>query len=142
MEMELFLNLFWLTLGVPAAWVLVRGQCRGWERHRRMGSAVVLGCVLLLLFPVISATDDLHAMRPEMEESCPSKLIAKQAAGEKSPHSKLSGDGTLPAQLVQVSFTLEYSVCGLVSSPAMGLPEDAQPRTNSCRAPPSSFLIA
>ncbi|MGD0790332.1 MAG: hypothetical protein ABR920_01060 [Terriglobales bacterium] len=28
-----------------------------------------LGCALVLLFPVISATDDLHAMRPEMEES-------------------------------------------------------------------------
>jgi hypothetical protein len=29
----------------------------------------VLGCALVLLFPVISASDDLHAMRPEMEES-------------------------------------------------------------------------
>jgi hypothetical protein len=93
---------------------------------------------LLLLFPVISATDDLHAMQPEMEESGPSKRMAKQVAGEKSPHSKLSGDGTLPAQLVQVSFSLEYAVCGLVTLPAMGVPEPAQLLANSCRAPPYS----
>ena len=29
----------------------------------------VLGCAVVVLFPVISASDDLHAMRPEMEES-------------------------------------------------------------------------
>ncbi len=140
--MELFLNLFWLMLAVPAVWMLIEGRSRGWEREHRFGSAVVLSCVLLLLFPVISATDDLHAMRPEMEESNPSKRMAQQAAGEKSPHSKLSGDGTLPAQLVQVSFSLEYAVCGVVILPAATVPEQAQLRTNSCRAPPSSHQIA
>jgi hypothetical protein len=66
--MELFLNLCWLSLLVPG--VLL------W-RQRRVSTAAcgslaficVLGCALILLFPVISATDDLHAMRPEMEES-------------------------------------------------------------------------
>src|SRR5271165_7011758 len=100
--MELFLNLIWLMLAVPSVWVLMRGRGRGWKHEHHCGSVVVLDCVLLLLFPVISATDDLHAMRPEMEQSNPSKRMAKQIAGEKSPHSKLSGDGTLPAQLVQV----------------------------------------
>ena len=43
-----------------------------------------LGCALVLLFPVISATDDLHAMRAEMEESSPGKRGVCQAAGEKA----------------------------------------------------------
>jgi ABC-type Fe3+-siderophore transport system permease subunit len=44
----------------------------------------VLGCALVLLFPVISASDDLHAMRAEMEESSPSKRSVSQTAGEKA----------------------------------------------------------
>jgi len=43
-----------------------------------------LGCALVLLFPVISATDDMHAMRAEMEESSPGKRGICQAAGEKA----------------------------------------------------------
>jgi hypothetical protein len=34
---------------------------------------MALACALVVLFPVISATDDLHAMRAEMEESPISK---------------------------------------------------------------------
>ena len=43
-----------------------------------------LGCALVLLFPVISATDDMHAMRAEMEEFSPGKRGVCQAAGEKA----------------------------------------------------------
>ena len=71
--MELFLNLCWLSLLLPA-WLL-------WRRRTALASPVrgpaasqfvflcALGCAFVLLFPVISASDDLHAMRPEMEES-------------------------------------------------------------------------
>lgn len=34
---------------------------------------MALACALVVLFPVISATDDLHAVRAEMEESPISK---------------------------------------------------------------------
>ena len=44
---------------------------------------LALGCALVLLFPVISATDDLHAMRAEMEESATSKRAVPQAGSEK-----------------------------------------------------------
>jgi hypothetical protein len=73
--MELVLNLCWLSLLLPA-YLLWR------QRTSSNGSisparkpvaslvfACVIGCALVLLFPVISASDDLHAMRPEMEES-------------------------------------------------------------------------
>src|SRR5713226_515456 len=79
--MELLLNLAWVLLGLPAYWL--------WRRHagaraaRRFDSLQVLlalGCALVLLFPVISASDDLHAMRAEME--IPPSTSARRARRE------------------------------------------------------------
>jgi hypothetical protein len=74
--MELFLNLCWLSLLLPAYLLWRRralvASVRTTGRHAQITPLVfmcVLGCALVLLFPVISASDDLHAMRPEMEES-------------------------------------------------------------------------
>src|SRR6202140_243535 len=74
--MELVLNLFWLSLLLPA-YLLWRQRATSNSSSRRAKKAVppplffacVIGCALVLLFPVISASDDLHAMRPGMEES-------------------------------------------------------------------------
>jgi hypothetical protein len=83
--MELFLNLCWLSLLLPG-YLLWRQRSFSTSSIGRTGNSIagssiespasspliflcVLGCALILLFPVISASDDLHAMRPEMEES-------------------------------------------------------------------------
>ena len=81
--MELLLNLVWVLMALPAYWLWRRDA--GVRQGRKFSSRQVflaLGCVLVLLFPVISATDDLHAMRAEMEESA-SKRTVRQAGGEK-----------------------------------------------------------
>jgi hypothetical protein len=68
--MELFLNLCWLSLMLPA--YLLWRQRTSFAGLRSTPAPVfvcILGSALVLLFPVISASDDLHAMRPEMEES-------------------------------------------------------------------------
>jgi hypothetical protein len=54
-----------------------------WFRQRRRAKpllqlSIALACLLFLLFPVISVTDDLHAMRQEMEEPGPTKRALKQ----------------------------------------------------------------
>ncbi|MGA7292132.1 MAG: hypothetical protein WBW53_10855 [Terriglobales bacterium] len=78
--MELFLNLCWLSLLLPAyllwrqraASTCSRSSIQGAKQGPAASPLIflgILGCILVLLFPVISATDDLHAMRPEMEES-------------------------------------------------------------------------
>jgi hypothetical protein len=83
--MELFLNLCWLSLLLPA-FLLWRqgvgsgGRARG-SASRSLVFVCVLGCALILLFPVISASDDLHAMRPEMEESESACRSATRCAG-------------------------------------------------------------
>jgi len=83
--MELLLNLVWLLLALPAYWLWRRGAG---ARLARKVSAVqfllALACALVLLFPVISATDDLNAMRGEMEDSSVSKRAVRQAGSEKT----------------------------------------------------------
>jgi hypothetical protein len=70
LAMELFLNVCWLSLMLPA-YLLWRQR----TSSAGLGSApapvfvFVLGSALVLLFPAISASDDLHAMRPAMVES-------------------------------------------------------------------------
>jgi hypothetical protein len=73
--MELVLNLCWLSLLLPA-YLLWRqrtssngSSCPAGKPVASLVFACVIGCALVLLFPVISASDDLHSMRPEMEES-------------------------------------------------------------------------
>ena len=68
--MELLLNLLWLLLVVPAFWVWRQARCAqpGCPVHSRR-SLLLIACIVLLLFPIISASDDLQAMRPEVEES-------------------------------------------------------------------------
>ena len=78
--MEIFLNLCWLFLVVPALVTWRRQERSSRERgHASLLRLGALGCALVLLFPVISASDDLHAVRQEMEESS-SKLKAGASA--------------------------------------------------------------
>jgi hypothetical protein len=79
--MELLLNLAWLLLALPAYWLWKRGGPEGGPSSRR--SLMALACGLVLLFPVISATDDLHAMRTEMEESGLNKRSVRLTGSEK-----------------------------------------------------------
>ena len=83
--MELLLNLAWLLLALPAYWLWRRGA--GARLARKVSALqflLALACALVLLFPVISATDDLHAMRAEMEDSAVSKRAVRQAGNEKT----------------------------------------------------------
>lgn len=70
--MELLLNLAWLLLVLPAYWFW-RRSLSATGRFRPSHRVLALGCMLVVLFPVVSATDDLRAMRAEMEESPSSK---------------------------------------------------------------------
>src|SRR5271154_3320104 len=79
--MELLLNLTWLLLALPAYWLWRRSfHTRALGKLGSLQCLLALACLLVLLFPVISATDDLHAMRQEAEESSSSaKQTLKQA---------------------------------------------------------------
>ncbi|HTW60055.1 MAG TPA: hypothetical protein VMD99_18165 [Terriglobales bacterium] len=104
--MELLLNLVWLLLALPAYW-LWRDSSRGERKFSSLQCLLALGCVLVVLFPVISATDDLRAMRAEMEESPASKRNIRQATAEKAS-SAITRLQTPPALLgAVIAFSLE-----------------------------------
>ncbi|HEV3307848.1 MAG TPA: hypothetical protein VGZ91_15530 [Candidatus Sulfotelmatobacter sp.] len=138
--MELLLNLAWVLMALPAYWLWRRGAgARAEQRVSALQFLLALGCVLVLLFPVISATDDLHAMRTEMEESSTSKRAVRQASSDK--HSawvnRLQGPPALVANLdgppAPEAGRLEVSVLCLAPL--------ARPcRRHAGRAPPNSLL--
>jgi len=141
--MELLLNLFWLALALPAAWLLKKtiqsAPAEGSPAIGLLRSAVLLACVLTLLFPVVSASDDLHAMRPEIEESG-TKRVSRHAAANRSVVSR-SGVGTCSAlPVLSLPFSLNTEISGLVSVPEFFLPDLAPVGPRSSRGPPSLSL--
>lgn len=98
-EMELSLNLFWLLIAVSALYA--------WSRRRGVVAArfhlIALICVLALLFPVISATDDLHAMRPEIEDAASNRRSVMAAtAGNASSHGNFHFPSALPMAVAAI----------------------------------------
>jgi hypothetical protein len=82
--MELLLNLAWVLLALPAYWLWRRSAGARLAGRSAVQGLLALGCVLVLLFPVISASDDLHVMRAEMEDSSISKRTVRQAGSDKN----------------------------------------------------------
>jgi len=69
--MELLLNLVWLALALLSV-------CLVTMRHRAIASRsqvsfatalLALGCALIVLFPVVSASDDLHPTQAVLEDA-------------------------------------------------------------------------
>jgi hypothetical protein len=135
--MELLLNLAWLLLALPAYW-LWRG-CRTTHQGRKFTSLqclLALGCALVVLFPVVSATDDLRAMRAEMEESSSSKRTVRLASNDKAPAWKWQS----PPALTASPSSLIVQDEGWQPLPALYLNAPAAPAIERVgRAPPNSF---
>jgi len=138
--MELLLNLVWLTLALPALWLWrCEASRRGSRPFDSWRSLVVLSSILMVLFPVVSATDDLHAMRPELEESSLSKRVLRPATGHKAPV-RMSGADVSPVEPGPFSGDPSHAVCGKVLLPPMVLTEPQRRGAPTSRAPPSLRL--
>lgn len=138
--MELLLNLAWLLLALPAYWLWRRSSHnRAQGKLSSVHCLLALACLLVLLFPVISATDDLHAMRAEMEESSPGKRGAHLAAEAKSStwHSPWQNLPAVVAAPASFGLVLEGRLEVL---PAPQSLPGAPPAFRSSRAPPRSRL--
>jgi hypothetical protein len=136
--MELLLNLLWLMLAVPAVLVWRRQSvcARSSAKQCHSGSLVLLGCLLALLFPVVSASDDLHPISAEIEESGLSKRTVKHSPGSNSPACNYDGG---PARLAHApSFRPENEAFGTISEYLPVLPQQALVSTINDRAPPEA----
>ncbi|HEV2195901.1 MAG TPA: hypothetical protein VGR55_09975 [Candidatus Acidoferrum sp.] len=82
--MELTLNLVWVCVAIVGILaqmtVLTRGSAASGRRISCWRKIVAMGCALVILFFVISMTDDLHGQEILIEE----KRISKVAAGTKT----------------------------------------------------------
>jgi hypothetical protein len=136
--MELLLNLAWLLLALPACW-LWRGSRTpsAGRKFTPLQCLLALGCVLVILFPVVSATDDLRAMRNEMEESPASKRSVRQASNDKVSAWKLQSP---PALAANIGPLIANSGEGWQQLPSPSLSLSAAPAIERAgRAPPYPF---
>jgi hypothetical protein len=69
--MELLLNLAWLALALLAFGAFVQKRKAALRRRRASYRTALLAmvCVLVLLFPVVSASDDLHPTQAVLEDA-------------------------------------------------------------------------
>jgi hypothetical protein len=79
---ETVLNALWFILAIASFGLLFRSFAyRSAEPSRsstRLQCVVALGCVLAILFPVISLTDDLHDMQAAVEDPASSGMTVKK----------------------------------------------------------------
>jgi len=137
--MELLLNLSWLLLAMPALW-LWRESVRtpGRRKFCALQSVFCLACALVVLFPVVSATDDLRVMRAEMEESPTGKRSIGQSSNEKSSASRSQAQPAVAvAGLPHLAF--EHGWLSVVS-PLVSAAESLLP-IRAGRAPPQLEII-
>jgi hypothetical protein len=141
--MELVLNLAWLLLALPSYW-LWRRSCAGrteqtGQKFRAIQSLLALGCALVVLFPVISATDDLRAMRAEMEESPTSKRNIRQASMDAAGVGKWQHPAIVAGAMVS-STVSNQSWLQIICPDFLTPVAPAIERVG--RAPPVSFLLS
>ncbi len=137
--MELLLNLIWLLLAVPAFFVWRATKSNPGTGQQFPQSWLTLACILILLFPVVSATDDLQAMRPVLEESCSQDALGNPHHGRVLASARTLCDSfALPASLGCVR--PEPAVFVLVTQAIMPPPAIHFVLTRAGRAPPLSFL--
>jgi hypothetical protein len=138
--MELTLNLFWLLLMIPALWVWHQASLKG--AHKRTHSLrclLIVGGIMMVLFPVVSATDDLQMMRPEVEETG-----TRNRSGS-SYHGKLSASPDDPVSsfaILAAPFRLHLTstVVALAVQSPVAAPVARTIGANAGRAPPDSSL--
>jgi hypothetical protein len=137
--MELFLNLLWLALVVAALVVWrVRNRDHGSAELRREGIALLF--VLVLMFFVISMTDDLHQ---EIILSEDGSFVRRQTAWVAPPHHIPSAShiGRHPvAALCAMYLGNQSETSGPLRLIARRLPNMPARSPISGRSPPSSTL--
>ncbi len=96
--MELLLNLVWVTLALMAlgAFLRQRHSCTRTARIPYATSLLALACMVVLLFPVVSASDDLHPTQAVLEDA--TKRIGQMVAPLQNVQGHTPMDG-LPAVL-------------------------------------------
>jgi len=105
--MELLLNLVWVAVAmvVLSAFLRRRRSCAWTARVPYLKALLALACILVLLFPVVSASDDLHPTQAVLDDT--TKRIHQLVA----PLQHAQGNGTMTALLGLLAI---YLLCSLL----------------------------
>jgi hypothetical protein len=88
--MEIILNLAWIFLAAVIMWLWLRyAPCEGASRRTQVAALAML---IVILFPVISVTDDLQTIQNPAELDC----CARRNHEVSYPHSIFPAVATLP----------------------------------------------
>ncbi len=131
--MELLLNSVWLAIAAASLTNALRYRRTKSHLAVALHSAVAVACMLVLLFPVISITDDLHGEQIAVDDSA---VVVKKALRAAAAISGAAHDTALAA----VPFVLHTPTLHLVEEAASRPIQCAQPGTwaqYSGRAPPA-----
>jgi hypothetical protein len=109
-NMELALNLLWLCVaivGIVLQFIVLSRSAVPCDRPSNTWRKIIaMGCTLVILFFVISMTDDLHDQEIVIEESKSSRMVS--GTGASSPPS--------PSRMVPVVFLPSFSAAGLTTA--------------------------
>jgi hypothetical protein len=135
--MELLLNLLWLMIALGALVICWRAQLRlGTAKTVPRSRVLVLAaCLSALAFPIVSASDDLVALRPEAEESSSINCCVKKSKPTLSP--TWGNDAPPMSEAVRIcSVKPAIEPKRLVFLRPAVFPEQASVTILGCRAPP------
>jgi glucan phosphoethanolaminetransferase (alkaline phosphatase superfamily) len=130
--MELFLNLCWLALVLPAYVLWQQRISSGRSVHRSLVIVGALMCALIVLFPVISASDDLHSSTQAIEES--KRTFRQGSPPSCSAHSIAHASSVIAT--ASVSLQIGFEQLGSVPLFAIHTPESLSASASAGRSPP------
>jgi hypothetical protein len=132
--MEQILNCAWLLVSLAALtwWALMHRRATAERRLRLLHGAAIIACALVLLFPAISATDDLHGAQMMQDDGAAKKL--------RSQASPVSVAADSPRFLTLLADTVRPSdfVLGRLDKESVRSIFDFSPLPASGRAPPTA----
>lgn len=129
--MELVLNLGWVVLATLMCWLwLHHAPIQGADRRTQL---VALALIILILFPVISVTDDFASLQNAAETVCRERKDIVGAISHAALHPVVA---TFPPHFAQLSFESFYvAVLDNLLPPAVKVPAMASIQN---RPPPTA----
>ena len=113
--MELFLNLLWVLIaaGAIGVWRVCWRRQKPRSRRDSLRECTAMGCALVLLFFVVSLTDDLHAEAMLLDEGSASRRhsICSHHAEQSKQIVNQTGSAILP-RIASIESPLTY-LCGV-----------------------------
>jgi hypothetical protein len=132
--MELLLNLIWITLAAGTFSIFIKRQ----QRLQSDGNPgprclLALACILLLLFPVVSVSDDLHPTQVLLEDA---NRRIQHFTAPVQPSPSRSSVPMLPALLALLSLLAITVSAPITNAESNAFALDGHRISRSGRAPP------